>query len=135
MKKRPNTRVRNHHLHVKKNDMVQILSGENGGSVKNENGRGMRGRVTSVDSMTGKIMVEGANTAFKHRKVYTDRQGQRQGGRTEINLPFPASKVMVVCPSCDLATRIRIKIEKIPAGEKTVVRRSRICQRCGAALS
>lgn len=135
MQKKPDTRVRKGRLHVKKGDTVQVLSGESGGLVKNSEGRGLRGRVINIDVVRGRVTVEGVNKVFRHKKVYTDRQGQRQGGREESEASFPACKVMLVCSNCEQATRVRMQLEKVPAGDKIVVHKHRTCRRCGARFN
>ena len=53
------------------------------------------------------------------------RQGE-EGGIVKREAALYASKVQVVCPKCDKATRVAHKIE----GDKKV----RVCKKCGAEL-
>ena len=102
-------------MKIKKGDTVKILYGKE---------RGRRGPVVAVDPKEKKIIVEGLNLYKKHLKG---------DGRTRtseivtIEKPFPVSKVMLVCPSCDKPTRIKIETE----GEEKV----RVCKKCGEKIS
>ncbi len=49
------------------------------------------------------------------------------GGVIEIEAPLHVSNVMLVCPSCDKATRIGFTI--LPDGLKV-----RVCKRCGQQI-
>ncbi len=88
-----------------------------------------RGTNTSGTS----VVVEGLNIAKRHTKPRqsagrTDRVPKvQQGGILEIAMPLDVSKVMLVCPSCDLPTRI---------GHTTLEdgHRVRVCSHCGKAL-
>ena len=100
-------------VHVKSNDQVQIISGED---------RGKKGRVLSVNPKTGKVIVEGINIQTKHTRP---TQSNPQGGVVERPGPIDASNVQLVCPSCRKTTRpIR---ERTSSGE--LVRKYRRCQK------
>ena len=101
-------------LHVKKDDTVKIISGDD---------RGKTGKVLEVSPKEGKIIVEGLNLVKKHVKP---RKMGDQGGIVEAESAIYASKVQVVCPKCGKGTRVAHKIED---GKK-----SRICKKCGAEL-
>jgi large subunit ribosomal protein L24 len=103
-------------MKLRKNDIVQVMIGAQAGK---------RGRVLSIDRETNRVVVEGANVLKKHV-----RRSQRnpQGGILSKEMPIPASNVMLVCPSCQRATRTGIKIK--PEGGK-----QRICKKCGAIVS
>jgi large subunit ribosomal protein L24 len=98
-------------MKIKKGDTVKVLYGKD---------RGRRGPVVAVDPKTRKVIVEGLNLYKKHIKG---------DGRTRtseiltIEKPFPVSKVMLVCPHCDKATRVGVKKE----GKDKI----RICKKCG----
>jgi large subunit ribosomal protein L24 len=81
-------------MNVKKEDTVLVIAGKD---------RGKRGRVRDVYPSDNKIAVEGINIVKKHTR---GRMGARQAGIIEREAPMDASKVMVVCPSCDKGTRI-----------------------------
>ena len=103
-------------MKLRKNDIVQVMIGTQAGK---------RGRVLSIDRESNRVIVEGANVLKKHV-----RRSQRnpQGGILSKEMPIPASNVMLVCPSCQRATRTGIKFK--PSGGK-----QRICKKCGAIVS
>lgn len=80
-------------LHVKSGDTVKVLSGDD---------RGRTGKVTSVDRVKGRAIVEGINMVKKHLKPSATNP---QGKIEEIEAPIYISKLMVV-DSSDQASRI-----------------------------
>ena len=66
-------------MHIKVNDTVQVMTGDDAG---------VQGRVLSVDHKTRKVLVEGVNLVYKHV-----RRSQRnpQGGRLSKEMPIQAS--------------------------------------------
>ena len=91
-------------MNVKKGDLVQILSGKD---------RGKQGRVIQARPAEGRVIVENLNVVKRHTKPRPMRDANRMGGTTMmpggvIDKPAPlaVSKVMVVCPSCNLPTRV-----------------------------
>ncbi len=68
-------------MHVKKNDEVLVLSG---------NDRGKTGRVLRVLPKAGRVLVEGINIRVKHLRK---SQTHPQGGRVERESPIHASNV------------------------------------------
>jgi large subunit ribosomal protein L24 len=102
-------------MNIKKGDTVKILYGKD---------RGRRGPVVAVDPKKERVIVEGLNLYKRHLKG---------DGRTRtseivtIEKPFPISKVMLICPSCDKPTRVGIKQE----GDKKI----RICKKCGKEIT
>ena len=99
-------------LHVKKDDLVVVLSGES---------KGVRGKVIAASPEEGKVIVEGANIVSKHTKA------RRQGENSQIvktESAMYASKVQLVCPKCNKPTRIAHKI--YADGKK-----DRMCKKCG----
>ena len=103
-------------MRICKDDMAQVLSGAD---------RGERARVVAVDKENDTVILEGINVVNKH--VRRSRRNP-QGGRLTKEMPLPAGKVMVVCPSCSKATRVGAKIED--DGSKF-----RICKKCNAKIS
>jgi large subunit ribosomal protein L24 len=73
-----------HKLHVKANDLVEVLSGDD---------KGKRGKILRAMPSEGKIVVEGINRKWKHLRR---SQENPQGGRIEREYPIPASKVRKV---------------------------------------
>ena len=91
-------------MKVRKGDLVQILSGKD---------RGKQGRVIDARPSEQRVIVENLNVVKRHTKPRPMRDANRMGGTTMmpggvIDKPAPlqVSKVMVVCPSCNLPTRV-----------------------------
>lgn len=70
-------------LHVKKNDMVVILSGDDRGKV---------GKVLVALPAKGRVIVEGVNVM---RKALRKTQDNPKGGIISKEFPIAASKVML----------------------------------------
>ena len=102
-------------LHVKKDDTVVVISGVY---------QGKKGKVLRAMPQEGKVVVEGVNIATRHTKPR--RQGD-VGGIIKSAAPMYASKVMLLCPKCDKATRISYRI--LPDGKKV-----RVCKKCNAQI-
>ena len=102
-------------VHVKTGDTVVVLSGAN---------KGKQGKVMAVSPKEGKVIVEKVNLVSKH--VKPRRMGET-GGIVEAEGAMYASKVAIVCPHCNKATRIGHNV--LEDGTK-----ERICRKCGAAL-
>jgi large subunit ribosomal protein L24 len=81
-------------LHVKKNDTVKILSG---------NDKGKTGRVLEVIPKDRKAIVEGINMVTKHSNVTAQNPN---GGRIKQAAAMYVSKLMVVEPKTGMPTRI-----------------------------
>jgi large subunit ribosomal protein L24 len=81
-------------MHVKKDDMVQIISGSQKGQI---------GKVLSVDPKSSRVIVEGINTKTKHMKP------QREGEPGQVitrEFSIHSSKVMVYSQKQKVAGRI-----------------------------
>ena len=87
--------------------------------------RGKTGRVIEVHPRKHKILVEGVNVVKRHNKANT-RRGI-QGGILERESPIDVSNVMILCPRCQVATRVGHQV--LEDG-----RRHRSCKKCGAAI-
>lgn len=70
-------------LHVKKNDMVVVLSGEDKGKV---------GKVLATYPVKGRVLVEGLNIVHK---ALRKSQEKPKGGIVTREAPMAASKVML----------------------------------------
>ena len=101
-------------MHIRKEDIVQILTGDD---------KGKRGRVLRVMADKGKILVEGVNRVYKHLKP---SRRNPQGGRLSKEMPIDVSNVQIVCSSCGKPTRIGHRFE----GDTKV----RFCRKCEATL-
>ena len=101
-------------MNIKKGDTVVVLSGKD---------KGKQGKVLGTVPGSLKVVVEGINMVTCH--VKPRRQGE-EGGIVKREAALYASKVQVVCPKCNKATRIAHKVE----GDK----KTRVCKHCGAEL-
>jgi len=107
-------------MHIKKDDMVQIISG---------NDRGKQGRVLKVFPENNRIIVEGVNFIKRHTRP---NQKLPQGGIIEREAPIHASNAMVVCPKCNQLTTTGMK--PVVAETKNKTSRVRYCKKCGEMI-
>ena len=96
-------------MHVRKNDTVLILSG---------NDSGKRGRVLKVFPKKSLVVVEGVRFIKRHTKP---SQKLPNGGIIEREAPINASNVMVVDPQTSKPTRVGHK-RIVEEGKKRSVR-------------
>jgi large subunit ribosomal protein L24 len=117
-------------MKIRKGDLVQILSGKD---------RGKQGRIIEADPKKRRVIVENLNVVKKHRRPRpmkdSSRMGQVQiqpGGVVDLAAPIDASNVMVVCPTCNRATRVGYEIRESKGRQVKV----RVCRRvdCGEVL-
>lgn len=99
---------------VKKDDNVVVIAGKE---------KGKTGKVMHVDPEKGFVKVENTNMVSRHRKP---RSAQDAGGIAKMEGNIHISNVQIICPSCNKATRIGVKLE----GDKKL----RVCKHCGAEL-
>ena len=102
-------------LNVKTGDTVVVISGTD---------KGKTGKIQKACPKTGKIVVTGVKMVKRHQKP---RGMGMPGGIIEKEAAIPASKVMLVCPSCKKATRVAHKF--LENGKKV-----RACKKCGATF-
>ena len=102
-------------LHVKKGDMVVVLSGKD---------KGKKGKVIEELKKKSKVVVEGVNKVKRHTKA---SQKMPQGGILVKEAALSSSKVMLVCPACDKPTRIK----KTAVASGAV---ARTCKNCGEII-
>ncbi|MBY0526732.1 MAG: 50S ribosomal protein L24 [Gemmataceae bacterium] len=81
-------------MHFKKDDIVQVLTGDDAGST---------GRVLRVLGDVNKVVVEGMNRVYKHLKP---NRRNAQGGRLSKEMPIAASNVLLYCSTCRHGVRI-----------------------------
>jgi large subunit ribosomal protein L24 len=112
--KRPPVRIQ-----LKKNDQVKVIAGRD---------RGKTGRILSVDSVTGRVVVEHVNMIKRHTRKNPAKQ--IAGGIAEKESPIAVSNVMIICGKCGPA-RIGHHVIETPGGK---ARRARICRKCGQTL-
>lgn len=101
-------------MRIKKGDTVQVLSG---------NDKGKTGEVLEVMPKLQKVIVKGVNVRKKH--VKPRKQGE-EGGIIPVECSIHSSKVNVVCPKCNKATRVGV----IKEGKEKI----RVCKKCGAKI-
>jgi len=102
-------------IKVKKNDKVRLTSGKD---------RGKEGKVLFVDKKKSRLVIEGLNLVRKTKRP--DQQSQK-GGIIDIEAPVHISNVMIVCPKCSSA--VRVKHKELENGKRV-----RICGKCGEVL-
>ena len=105
-------------LHVRKDDTVVVLSGDD---------KGTRGKVIAASPEEGKVIVEGVHVVSKHTKA------RRQGETSQIvktEGAIYASKVQLVCPKCDKGVRVKVGYKTV--GDKQV--KVRLCAKCGQEI-
>jgi|UniRef100_A0A7C6EI52 large subunit ribosomal protein L24 len=99
---------------IKKNDLVEVISGEE---------KGRRGRVLEIDREKRTAIVEGINLVKKHQRARSQTQ---PSGIITKPAPVHISNLVLICPKC--GKKVKVKREKI---EK---RRVRICKECGEII-
>lgn len=117
-------------MKVKKGDLVHVLSGKD---------RGKQGRVIEARPREGRVLVENLNLVKRNMRPRPMRDAGRMGGTQiipggiiEKPSPLDVSNVMVVCPVCNVPTRVGIHVKDVKG--ETV--RVRVCKRegCGQEL-
>lgn len=87
-------------LHIKKDDTVYVLSG---------NDKGRKGRVLSIDPKKGRAIVEGINMVKKSTKPTAQYP---QGGIIEKEAPIALCKLAVLDPKTGKPTRVGFKVKE-----------------------
>jgi large subunit ribosomal protein L24 len=87
-------------MHVKKDDMVQIIAGDS---------KGATGKVLRVLRDENRVVVQGLNMAKKHVKP---SQRNPSGGRINIEQPIHISNVLPVNPKTSKGTKVRYELGK-----------------------
>lgn len=103
-------------LGLKKKDKVIVISGKD---------KGKKGEILKVIRENGvpvKVVVSGVNIVTKHQKPTRNDPG----GIIKKEAPLHVSKVMLLCPSCDKPTRIKVAINENG--------KFRVCRRCGQPI-
>lgn len=101
-------------LHIKKDDTVVVISGDD---------KGAKGKVIATSPEERKVIVEGVHVVSKHNKA------RKQGEVSSIvktEGAIYAEKVMLYCPKCDKGVRVKMALVD---GKKV-----RTCAKCGAEL-
>jgi large subunit ribosomal protein L24 len=87
-------------LHIKKGDMVEIISGDH---------KGATGRILRVMPDKNRVVVQGHNIAKKH--VRPSRKNP-QGGRMNIEQPIHISNVLPVNPKSSRGSRVSYRVDE-----------------------
>lgn len=101
-------------MKFKVGDNVIILKGKD---------KSKSGRIDKVLRTENKVVVKGINIVKKHQKK---SQAKPQGGIIDKYMPINASKVQILCPSCNKPTKVGFLISE---NAKT-----RICRSCRGSL-
>jgi len=105
----------NNKLHVKKDDVVIVITGKD---------KGKKGRVIAAFPRENRVLVEGVNMVKKHTRP---SQQNPQGGIIEQEAPIHVSNVMHVDPKTGKPTRIGYKV--LDNGKKV-----RVAKRSGEVI-
>ena len=101
-------------IHVKKGDLVMVITGKDAGK---------KGKVLEVIPKKGRVVVEKVNIVKRHTRP---SQSMPQGGIVEKEAPIASSNVMLFCSECNTVTRKSVK--------ETEAGKVRVCKKCGANL-
>ncbi len=101
-------------MNVKTGDKVKVLKGKD---------KGVIAEVIAAYPAEGKVKVQGVAIVKKHCRP---TQTNPNGGIEEREAKIDVSNVMVVCPSCDLPTRVSV--------DRSSGKKVRVCKKCGKAI-
>lgn len=102
-------------MKLRKGDQIIVTLGKD---------KGKKGKIEAVFPKKNSVSIAGVNIFKKHTKS----QGEgKKGGIIEINKPLAVSKVALVCPKCNLPTRVGFEVDKKA--------KMRICRKCKGALA
>jgi large subunit ribosomal protein L24 len=88
----------NNKLHVKKDDVVIVITGKD---------KGKKGRIIAAYPRENRVLVEGVNFVKRHSKP---SQQNPQGGIIEKEAPIHVSNVMLIDPKTNKPTRVGYKV-------------------------
>ncbi len=106
---------------LKVGDTVQVMKGAERTAAK----ASKRGKILSINRESNRLTVEGLRLVKRHVKKGRDRANP-DGGILEKAGSIALASVALVCPKCDAATRVGVKVE----GEK----KKRFCKKCEATI-
>jgi len=102
---------------IKRGDTVEVIAGKDIAE---------RGEVMSVLIRENRVLVNGINIVKRHQKEQPTAARQAVPAQiVEKEAPLHLSNVMLVCPSCDQATRVGYRVRE--DGHKV-----RVCKKCNA---
>jgi large subunit ribosomal protein L24 len=99
---------------IKKGDTVLVIAGKD---------KDQRGEVITVLPKKDRVLVSGVNIVKKHEKARQAGNRQIPAQIVEAENYLHISNVMLVCPSCDEATRVGFRFQE--DGRKV-----RVCKKC-----
>ena len=110
-------------MNVKVNDNVLVIAGKD---------KGVQGKVLATSPKNNTVTVEGVRIQKKHQKA---RRANETSKIAEIPGAIDASNVMVVCPVCGKATRVKHS-EVDGKNVRVCGKKVRVCGKadCGAVL-
>ena len=105
---------------IRKGDIVEVISGS-------FEDKGKRGEVIKVSPKKSRVTVQGVSIRKKHQSQVQTQGRSMNPGIIEFEGSIDISNVMLVCPSCDEATRVGIQRDEegLP---------HRVCKRCEAQI-
>ncbi|MCH7991035.1 MAG: 50S ribosomal protein L24 [Gemmatimonadetes bacterium] len=95
---------------IVKGDRVRVIRG---------NYRDMEGSVMEVQRAKNRVRVEGVNMRKRHTRP---SQADPDGGIISFEAPIHISNVMLLDPTSDTASRIRIQVEEDGTKERIAVK-------------
>lgn len=108
-------------MHVKTGDEVLIIAGKD---------KGKRGKIKEMLPKAERVVVEGLNMIKRHTK---QRGPGKPGGIIEREAALSVSNVMLVCPTCQKASRTGKRfLEELD--HKGRPRKVRFCKACDAVI-
>jgi len=102
-------------LHLKKDDIVQVLAGKE---------KGKKGKVLALFPAENRVTIEKLNMMKRHVKA--DKKNT-QGGIVEKEGKINISNVLLVCDKCGKGVRTRRK--RLEDGKRV-----RACKKCGEVI-
>ncbi len=108
-------------MHVKTADEVMIIAGKD---------KGRSGKIKRSIPKTGRVVVEGLNIVKRHTK---QRGPGRPGGIIDIEASLDVSNVMLICPSCQRASRTGHRFLE-ETDHKGRPQKVRFCKACDAVI-
>ena len=98
-------------LHIRKNDTVEVISGDH---------RGARGKVLRVDPRRRLVVVEGVNMVYRHVRP---TQRNPQGGRVQREAPIHMSNVLPYDSGAGTGRRVHFEVDRDDRGRVLSKRR------------
>jgi large subunit ribosomal protein L24 len=101
-------------MNIRRNDIVVAMRGRD---------KGKQGKVLQMIVGKNRAIVEGLNLVTKHLKKSQDNP---KGGITKKETSIAVANLMLYCPQCKKAVRVK----RVAEGDKRV----RKCKKCGQAF-